>query len=427
MKNKLILLLMMLIIVGSLVGCGEEHLDDTYVGGKDYQYMLNKGEIYSQKQAKGQNGYFFLVDHYIFYLDSKTNVLIPFCTRVDCLHNMETNKERYEECNAYVQGYNEAEIGISYYDGYLYIYSEAYDGAVLDRVKEDGTERETIYTWEIPMVSDWLIHRGCFFYAEHYFDKEDGVTKEKNYVKLINLEENKKKETVIFSPPEDDIVLQIGNLAAYGNYVYFEYIAGTTQNEELLLGDKWLDYSKMQMLIYSIENDTIEELRVPDQTKGEHIQQVSFWNDRLVVQVYDFADEEGMLAKENVYSMSLDGSEAQVLLENQSVGMKYIADENYLYASNSALVLRGYEEKQYYTVYNKNMEVIDVLGMPFEKAGDPEIGVCGELYILMATDEENRVELKRFNKDSIGKYNGKAYDLEKVSDLYISQDDRDDD
>ena len=149
-----------------------------------------------------------------------------------------------------------------------------------------------------------------------------------------------------------------------------------------------------------------------------------FWNDRLVIQVYDFANEDELRGKENIYSIGLDGSYAKVLLENEYVGKKYFSDGNYLYASNSSLVMWGWEEKQYYTVYNKNMEVVDIIAMPFETAGDPEIGTSEELYIFMATDDEDRAELKRFDKTTIGKYNGEPYELEKIADWYISPLDR---
>ena len=423
MRRKVVLFGLILTMIGKLLGCGTEYLGNMYMEGQDYQYMLDRKEIFAQIKAKGTQGYFFLQGHYIFYLDDETKTLVPFCIKADCLHNKETNEEKYSYCNAYVDGFL-SDAGIAFYDGYLYVYSEEKGEAFLRRIKEDGTERDIVYTWKTPVVNDWIIHRGVFYYAEQYNVIEDGETVKKHNIKAIDLSAVNKKEKVIFTPPKEDYVLILENLTAYGNYLYFEYQSSITDDIELLLGENSRDYTKEQMCIYSIENKTIEELRVPNQTEDEIIQEVCFWNDRLVIQVYDFANEDELRGKENIYSIGLDGSDAKVLLENEYVGKKYFSDGNYLYASNSSLVMWGWEEKQYYTVYNKNMEVVDIIAMPFETAGDPEIGTSEELYIFMATDDEDRAELKRFDKTTIGKYNGEPYELEKIADWYISPLDR---
>ena len=115
-----------LILLGTLfiiAGCGKKDLGNTYVEGMDYQYMYKSDAIFTSSQAKGENGYFFCKDKFIYYLEDETQRVTPLCNKADCLHDAEQDTTRRKSCNAHVNSGPFAEgtfIGIAYCDGYLY-------------------------------------------------------------------------------------------------------------------------------------------------------------------------------------------------------------------------------------------------------------------------------------------------------------------
>lgn len=105
MKRLLFYLSAVILLLG-LAGCGKKDtLSDTYMEKSDFQYMRQGSMDFQPDMQKGEKGYYFRHDAFIYYLDEETEKLLPLCNRVDCLHDMETEQERYEACNAYAQPY----------------------------------------------------------------------------------------------------------------------------------------------------------------------------------------------------------------------------------------------------------------------------------------------------------------------------------
>ncbi len=422
MQKKFTAILLMIIVLLSVVGCGKEDLGDSYIQGSDYQYMF-KSLFYNTK-ARGEDGYFFLQGHYIYYLDDKTQQLVPLCNKADCLHNAETDESRYEECNAYVNNsLLGGEVGIAYCNGYLYFIEEESDAEgdfqTLYRIKEDGSQKEKVHKWDNAPVEQWCIHRDVLYFVEHTYTTEKTETAvqkaiEKYAVKQLNLKGfGKKKAETIYETEAGITVYSVSNLEAYGNYVYFAVHGATTEDTSGITDDNYLDYFYFKHMVCQIQTGDVEELKVPDQEPGVMVENVTFWQNRILMSVYDTRKE--LNDTTTSYIADLDGSNVEIFKENEVQGKKYFSDGKYLYISNSPLVIRGVEEKQTYEVYDSEGNLVDVFGMPFQTGGDPEIGMEDGLYLFMGSDEnEAGATLCYFDKSTIGSYQGEPYSCTEI-------------
>lgn len=430
-KNIGITFLVLFFLVIGLTGCGKKELGDTYIEGSDYQYMYMGDDNLYMHQARGRNGYFFLQGHYIYYLDDATQKLVPLCNKADCLHDQETEADRYSECNAYVDMSGIVWVGIAYCNGYLYyIEAGAEDGfyQTLYRMKEDGSEREKLYQWDGMSVEQWCVHRDVLYYVEHTYTTEadaQGISQSVEHyaVKSLSLKGNKKPST-IYEPEAGLTIYTLGTLQAYGNHVYFMNNAVTTLDTDQITDDNYMDYMYFKYMTYDITTGTVSELTIPDMEKGEIVQNITFWQNKLILQPVDSNQELDYV--NTVYLADLDGSNAEVFMENIPQGTQFISDGQYLYLSNSSLVSSGYGETQQYQVYDANLKLVDTLGMPSESFFhpemsflnflDPEIGPADGMYMFLKKEDGSGAELSYFDKSTIGTYHGETIQYTKIAD-----------
>lgn len=436
MKKGQLLLLLMLFMGIFLTACGKEDLGDTYVEGMDYQYMLDRAGYYEQKQARGENGMFFLQGHYIYYLDDATRTLTAMCSKANCLHNEETDETKYAECDAYLEKKTAASsVAISYHDGYLYCLDTKRDEAgwynILYRMKEDGTEKEIYYQWDDDFISHWCIHRGALYYIERVFIKEvneetgEVESVERYSVKTLGLSGFGKEIKTIYEPPENEYTIMLEGICAYGNYVYFENLAFTVSDLDGITAENELDYLHNRQVTYHIRTGEIGEIKLENGSKYQEVQRLVFWKDKLVLAPFDFGAENAETATVDVYIADLDGSNQQVLFDDVPHYYTYLSDGNYLYVSNLFLVSHGTEETEYYKVYDQDLELVDTLGMPFKGAGDLEIGTAEGLYFFTRdTEDKTRGILWYFDKSTIGNYNGEPYECTHIADFVIPKADK---
>lgn len=100
-------------------------LPDHYVQGADYP-MSFYGGAGGPYITPAESGYYFLADHYLYYLDEETLKATPLCNRPDCTHD--------EDCSAYF-GYDIHRF-IQYYEGKLYVQ------AMLEDTNKTGISQE---------------------------------------------------------------------------------------------------------------------------------------------------------------------------------------------------------------------------------------------------------------------------------------------
>ncbi len=421
MKKQFALITFLLVAMLGMTGCGKEDLGDTYIEGSDYQYMFEGSNIFFQQKARGNNGYFFLQGHYIYYLDDNTQKLVPLCNKADCLHNKETDENRYDECNAYVNNsvYN-GHVGITYCNGYLYYLETKYsvdgDYVTLSRMKEDGSQKQSIYQWEKWTIEQWCIHRDTFYFVEHTYESVDNTQENKETIekyavkKLALTGVGKKQPETIYEVQEGLTVYSMGKVKAYGNHVYFMLHAVTLSDTSIITDDNYLDYTYFKYMAYDINTGKCEVLELPEEKKGVYLSSITFWKGKLILSEYDHNQELDGIS--NSYTANLDGSNVEVFQKEKVQGEVYISDGKYLYISNSPLVVRGYEEEEYYHVYDQEMNLIDTMKMPFE--GDPEVGMEEGAYIFWLNDDNTGVELDFFDKSKIGTYQGSS-----IKDSYV--------
>lgn len=100
-------------------------LPDHYVQGADYP-MSFYGGAGGPYITPAESGYYFLADHYLYYLDEETLKATPLCNRPDCTHD--------EDCSAYFD--YDSNRFIQYYEGKLYVQ------AMLEDTDKTGISQE---------------------------------------------------------------------------------------------------------------------------------------------------------------------------------------------------------------------------------------------------------------------------------------------
>lgn len=415
--------LCIILAVLCLTACGKEELGDTYVEGMDNQYLMHSQDFFERNQARGEHGYFFKVGKYVYYLPDGTDTLVPLCSKVDCMHTDEVDKEKYAMCDAYFTG-KAGSGGIAYQDGYLYLFCTEFEEAPcqsLYRIKEDGTGKELIYQWEDHTIWQWCIHRGDFFYVEdvYYEDEETKEVIEEINVKKIPLDSYRKPTPeMVYEKPEGIELTMVEDLKAYGNYLYF-LVVGSTGTDEDIMGENWLDYFYSSHTVVNLSTGEQSEISVPGADSAVCVQRATFWQDKVVYLGYDFADEQGLRGKEHVYMSDLDGRNPEVILEDVEQGTRLIADEDYLYLANTAFVIREGEERQIYQVYDKEMQLVDSIGIPYTSPKDREIGYADGFYYFNRISED-KIALLYFDKSTIGTHQGKDFEYKIVTEWHYA-------
>lgn len=411
--------LFILLAMMCLTACGKEDLGDTYVEGKDHQYMWEAYDSWSQTKARGENGYFFLQGKYVYYLPDGADSLVPLCNKVDCMHTAEVDADKYAMCDAYFTG-EDGWDGIAYYDGYLYLMCrelEVEPCQRLYRIKEDGSGKELVYEWKGWTIEEWCLHRGEFFYVEHiyYEDQETQESVEQLSVKKIPVEKILMiTPELVYEAPEGITLAMLTKLDAYGNYLYFSATGSTGTAEDLMDENAWLEFFYSELVAVNLSTGEQSIVVVPGADSGVSIQYVTFWQDKLVYLGYNHIDEMGIYGEMDIYMAELDGTNPHVILEDVAQGTRILTDDKYMYLTNTAFVIHGDEEKQMYQVYDKELRLIDTMGIPYRIPDDGAIGDADGLYFFKQKAEDD-IALVYFDKSTIGTYQGNDFIYEDVA------------
>lgn len=403
-----------------LSGCGKDTLPDSYIEGSDYQYMRQGDTDWEPQMQRGEKGYYFRQGEFVYYLDEGTGQLLPLCNKVDCLHDREKDTGRRRSCNAYLyygEFSNVYSQGIVYCDGYLYCLTDQgfLDEKALYRLSEDGSRKEQVYSWSGVDIEGWIVHRGVFYYSEHFYTYDEEEEMEGHFaLKALDLTDAVKEPELIYALDEENVFyLGIHWPTAYGNYVYF-MVDGSEEDDSGALAPYYKTF------IYDIANEEIRELTYEGMRKEETITSVTFWQDRIlfVPYVYDKNNiEDFYLGEGTVYIADMDGSNVEVFMENAPMGYRIRSDGRYLYHTNSFLVYLNatgrldYEEAETFWVYDENMELVDTLVMPdgVNPLKEPPIGDARWLMITYQADDGSWGVL-RFDKSKIGSCHGAKID-----------------
>ena len=417
--------LMMTVVLFTLSGCGKETLPNTYVEGSDFQYMQvdSAGEYTAVQQ--GEDGYYLRHGDYIYYLDELSGEIMPLCNRVDCLHDKETEEERKENCNAYVENSSDNSRGIAYCNGYVY----CLDGATflnigetltLYKISADGSKKEKVYQWADDMfLIRWIVHRDVFYYVEKkYIEKESEEAELISIVTLYAMDLTKAvpRPKVVYSVSSEEIIDPvIAHIKCYGNYLYF-----------LFNGVKMMESdSSLQMFttgfVYDIEKQELKELGTLGMQEDEQVSDIKFWKDKILFKIVTGYDDD-YFRPAMTYIANLDGTDEEVYVED-IMGHNYYSDGQYLIKTDSLMVFLaslglGYcdydKEEGTYWVYDNNLDLVDSFVLPPEihVIDAPRMGNAQEMYLLYDDAQEpEKWGVLRWDKSGIGSYGGGKFDV----------------
>lgn len=402
-----------------LTGCGGS-LPDTYQEGSDYQYM--EKYVFTSFHQKGEGTEYFAYNGFIYYMDGATENILPLCGKADCLHDKEMDEEQKQKCNAYME--TEADdAGIAYCNGYLYYVDTSIDSPpALYRLSADGMEKEQVYEWKDNItIEQWIVHRDVFYFAEHSYLANSGGTEERYNLKALPLNgKNIKKPETVYAVDENLDVFTLAHPVAYGNFLYF-IVHGRIKTEDEVTDDNYMDYQFLKTFIYDIKKETVSELALPDMPKGNVVQDVVFWQDRIIFSPFDENKECLDPGTGTWYIADLDGSNIEVFMENVGQGLNFFSDGKYLYLSNVSMVSLEYDKgKEMYKVYDENLKMVDTITFPYKASsgfGEPAIGRADYMYMLYESGEkETSTEwgVACWDKRKIGSYDGSAFKLKKI-------------
>lgn len=193
-------------------------------------------------------------------------------------------------------------VQIAYCDGCLYYICCVNGQYQLYRIKDDGSSREKMKEWDDCLIKQWIVHRNTLYYINvDYTVGDDGNTEEHYSLKSLSLK-GELKEKDIYIPDNEIEVAELANPVAYGNHLYFE-VLGYTVDSDKITDDNYQDYLYAKTFEYDLEDKALHEITV----EGDlYVQGVTFWQDKIVLNPFDFNKDYGENAK--TYIADLDGN-----------------------------------------------------------------------------------------------------------------------
>lgn len=431
MKKGIQKMLACILTITCLTGCTKKELPDSYVAGSDFQYMHMLEESGVSFWQNGKDGKFFLAGGYIYFMDKDKNI-VPLCNKADCLHNRETDETKKKNCNAYTGLFQyDGQQKIVYQDGYVYFMSldtsteqSDFRGYILQRTKEDGSEKESLKEWKKCNINDWIIHRGVCYYVEQVYvtDETKNEVEDRFSVKSFALKYPEKEKTV-YKPKKEWYVLTAQWLQAYGNYVYFGLAAYDRKVIHMVNEKNNKDYLMMPEWSYQINTGELNEITIPELKKGIDTGYFVMWKDCLLISPYDQQEEEN--AKNDIYITDLDGAKPQKVMKGIEQSTKFFSDGKYLYMTNIINVEKGIEKTCRVQVLDDKYKEIDsfVLPQKVNLEWSFEIGSSDEFTFFVISDDKKSMEIQICDKGKIGSLHGKELPLETVATLPMTEED----
>lgn len=382
------------------------NLPDTYIEGSDHQYM-RMGISFFPYFQKGEEGYYFKYNDFIYALDDIKEEILPLCSRENCLHDKETDSRKREKCNACIPGMDAS--GLAYCNGWLYYLDpgELKTSPTLYRIHTDGAGKEELYRWQEKGtgINQWIVHRDVLYYMTQTFNegKENAKDSFAAYAMPLSGSGQFTPKQIYQSPDEGVEVVILGNPTAYGNHVYFTCLGNLEGYDSP--ADDWIDYKYSKVFEYNILTEETSEICLPDNAPGtSDIQIQTFWNDRLIFSLFDYT--KGYLEEGPFYTAGLDGTQAEVLMSAKQ-GYSLAADGKYLYLSNVNLQGRGEDPgPKLYRVFDDKLNEVDTFTVGDEINYDFPTGLPDRAYDLYVYRDSGEFGIRYWDKSAIGSLNG---------------------
>ncbi|WP_114498276.1 hypothetical protein [Fontibacillus phaseoli] len=377
-----------------LTGCAGTPADysNEYNPDTDYQYFLHE-QGPGIRIGASKDGYYFLNNKYIYYMDKTTMkpVLLDNRPDSDCLKKEDTNP--IENCNAYVAQYAGPKDFLSYYNGKLYIIAsdtvterdKQVDRAQLLELSKDGTERRKILTFEfIPQAI--AIHRGVVYYTSMDFDQNsDG----KYQIMQFRLGQRSAKPEVIYEGTQEKG--HITDMIPYGKNVYIL---------------EW-GINMYRTLRYDIQDQTVTPMYdEDDENSNEGI--AGIMDQKLLFDKFygDPLDERSW----HFYESNLEGEDVRTLPIKRDFMSSVYADQKHFFARTAWYYLtpelaEGRMNPNQIDVYDLDYKLVDSIDVSFLPM-DHTIITGDENNMFVHYGEDGKKIIAVLDKSQIG--SGKA-------------------
>ena len=239
--------------------------EDSAISG-DYNLSLYSEFEKNQVFAQSPKGVYFILGSYLFFMPDDGKEASPLCYKPECLHLEETDENRIADCDAFVGGSPAQLPFISYYKDHIYLTSISKENGSIDliRMKEDGSEKETIVKDLLAQgVMRVRMHRGVIYYHTDTFSLE-GVRQQQIWA--LPVDQSNQQPEAIYTCDEQEWSLTY--FLPYGNQLFFsEY------ND---------DYHLNETRVYRYDTETGQVERILDE-EGKSWFAAGIYKDHLIV------------------------------------------------------------------------------------------------------------------------------------------------
>lgn len=386
---KKIAILLLLVILASSVGCTKDSkpaATNTGTGNKDYQYSfcnIPTGDIPVQK---GDGGYYFNWNSYLYFIDENTLKIAPLCNKANCLHDKERDDySDVDECNAYLLD-SLGNTDYFYIDDKLYTlkdesYFEGKKLIVINSIYEsnpDRTESKKIFTIRDEIVY-WIMHRGMIYY----------ITDPESDVKKYSLSD--KKTEVCFDLADTKLYnAEINRFYAYNDNLYY-FVSGYKDEQEFKSMISGSDNSPFEY-IYVCAPDGKQKYRVESELSRDGIVFQGFSDGKILYTDADY--DKGI---KYLYSMDQNGKSTKLDFKFKNIFDSYCEDDEFSYVRIGKTI--DDIEKNIYEVYDKKGKFITSIDFP---DGYPNLFMLGDnKYLFYLEDTEKAVNLYCLDKEKL--------------------------
>lgn len=351
--TKIITILLLLALLAGSFGCnnGTKYItSNTFVENQDYQYSFSGSSTGNITVQKGNNGYYFSLNNFLYFVDEKTLNATPLCNKVNCLHDKETDQSKLAECNAYL---SDNLLNTDYYfinkKLYKLIDESYFEGnklIVINSIYEaqsDGTQSKKIFSIN-KQIKRWIMHRGMIYYTTDANSNVESYSLESQNTKVcFNLD-----NLGLYNP-------ELSNMIAYENNMYY-CVSGYKDEKEFNDMLDGADISPFEYIfIYTPDGE--EEYTLSSKLSRNGIVFQGFLDDNMLYTDADYDEK-----VKNLYLFDKNGKSIKLNYKFKNIYDLYYEDDSFVYI-RSAKTIDDIERNEY-DVYDKKGNYITSIDFP---------------------------------------------------------------
>lgn len=387
---KKVVLFLVIAIMAITSGCTnnkiEYDLSNTYIENQDYQYNFFNKNTGNTIIQKGNDGYYFSLNNFLYFADKKTLKSVPLCNKSDCLHDKEPNPEKRLDCNAYLF---DSPLNSSFYvfknHIYKFVDESYYDGKDLIIVNTiyqsdlNGTNSKKLFSINQTIIR-WFIHRGTLYYTTAVDNK------------LFGYDLDIRKKNMIVDLDSIGLYnLYVENITAYGNNIYF--IVNGYENEESY--NKTVNGEEITTIeeVYVINTVDNTDYTITSENGNSGIIFEGFFDDCFIISDADYNAEN---TEKKMYSIDNGGNKKLLDFTYENLFDFHYFDNNFTYIKKGTNI--DDVEKNIFEVYSDD-KLLTTIDFPDGYANDLYLG--DEDYLFYYEDNENVHKLYCISKSDL--------------------------